>query len=946
MTSGEPIRRPISDPYGNPLPEDYSLDALATAVAWHLEEESTQPFLQVLYVLDDPREVPLARYAYNSEAGVVLPADDMEQLAGQNLKTINVYVKIQNFSSQPLADPLFASEFADSDWPALYVSPLNIELEGISQFPCAAVEYADGTEPYLLPAIIDGGRGVGEDGLYDPAAYAPPRPWYYGEESSLQPGEAREGWVSCLAPDVPLEQLQVKARHRHIREPEIVTFDLYKPGVFFPEDELLASVGLTLADLPGSVGECEEQDYCVSACFQIFNPGSDIEVEKGVCVERKNSSGEITYFRGVRTIEYSEPAQRSFLAWTYTSANSFPISVVRLDDVPLNFYYGNPEVDNLYAFGSVTFYNPRIEYSVVTEAGHDDASQEVKRVGELWTYILAQVEIEPYGVAIESLQGYNRVNIGAFVSALMERDGALISTGDNIYKVDIAQGLDPDSGSVKGILYGTLGVRKEITTGEDNTPFLPNTALINIYSNYEEAPFSDTRPGIYPVNVITMYQSDSAFVSKTEMCEVVDCIDYSDEDDKYHHDVKDDHVPKPSRSVPVMCTGEWANNVIIDGINNNYAEYIGEPWGLGVDPHQYLDNRDRDWGFTFFFYDLRIMGGAAPWWNVIDRSQYYNDSLFGETVILNTGLPTSRPIFIAGYYSLVDKADISKGYFMPTAFDYDYRGWMGEIINRKVLALSSVRPNEEFREHIKDNISFAAEDTGFLFMQEGPIWTASCKRDLLPILSDQETYAPQEVSLNTNTEEEPHDMSSLLPGMRYPLSLPPVDGKVFSMGEYGDIYPDNNLKFTVKAVETIPGKPENPIVYVPTEGKVYPADEKVSRNNTVFFHNNNAFVIPPDTTYVRINIGVDHVGSGVGEDVHCRIGYDDIQLVYPGYLPITGSPEVTVSNGVKEPVCQGEDHEFWISYMFPSLNFNLENMMVSIHSIEQRPWNFWRLVKE
>jgi len=174
-------------------------------------------------------------------------------------------------------------------------------------------------------------------------------------------------------------------------------------------------------------------------------------------------------------------------------------------------------------------------------------------------------------------------------------------------------------------------------------------------------------------------------------------------------------------------------------------------------------------------------------------------------------------------------------------------------------------------------------------MQEGPIWTTSCQRDLLPVLSDQEMYAPQEVSSNANAEEDTHDMSSLLPGMSYPLSLPVVDGKIYSLGEYGDTYPENNVMFAVKAVETVPGKPENPAVYVPGEGKFYPADEKVSRNNILFFRNNNAFVVPPDTTYIRIKIGVDHVGNGVGEDILCKIAYDDFRLIYPGYLPIIGS---------------------------------------------------------
>ena len=126
LTSGEPSRPTVS------LPDDHSLDDRATAVAHFPQESLTGPYLQVLYVLEDPREVPLARYAYNNSDGVVKPVADMEQLAGHSLKTINVYVKVQNLNSQPLTDPLIASEHTDTSWPALYVSPLSLELRDLA----------------------------------------------------------------------------------------------------------------------------------------------------------------------------------------------------------------------------------------------------------------------------------------------------------------------------------------------------------------------------------------------------------------------------------------------------------------------------------------------------------------------------------------------------------------------------------------------------------------------------------------------------------------------------------------------------------------------------------------------------------------------------------------------------------------------------------------------
>ncbi len=597
LTSGEPSRPTLS------LPDDHSLDDRATAVAHFPQESLTGPYLQVLYVLEDPREVPLARYVYNSSDGVVKPVADMELLSGHSLKTINIYVKVQNLNSQPLTDPLIASEHTDTKWPELYVSPLSLELEGISQFPCAAVEYANGTEPYVLPAGIDGGDAVGEGGLYDPAAYAPPRPWYYGEESALQPGEAREGWVSCLAPDVPLEQLQVKARYKYMREPEVVTFNLYKPDVIFPDHEILASIGLSVADLPGSVSQCDEMDYCARICSEATGLGA----EQGICVSRSENTGDITSFYGFRINEYTEPVQRSYLAWTYISTSSFPTSVIRLEDIPLTFSTDGSQIifgAPFKTFGSVTFYAPRIDSSqryitervknedaetkeiIVDESEADanptldpqEAADELRAQMDEWIsnshlvtrqanfyYLNSRVVIEPYGVTAEELQGYHWVGIGASARAYVERNGVVLSAGSNLssdYSLDIGHGIDPDTGTITGFLYKTLEEGREPMFEEEfSPPLLPNTAILNISSNYEKAFFANKRPGIYPVNVVTIYQPDSAFVSKTDMCDVVDCINYLDEDDTFHHDVKDDHVPKPSRSVPVMCAGEWANNV-------------------------------------------------------------------------------------------------------------------------------------------------------------------------------------------------------------------------------------------------------------------------------------------------------------------------------------------------------------------------------------------------
>ena len=970
LTSGEKSRRPGHLPDSELLSGDHSLDTLATAVA-HSEEygldhdpSQSDPFLQVLYVLEDPREVPLARFAYNSADGVVLPAADMEQLASQSLKTINVYVKVQNLNIKPLTDPLLFSEYADSDWPALYISPLNLELEGISQFPCAAVEYADGTEPYALPVGIDGSGGVGEDGLYNPAAYAPPRPWYYSEESTLQPGEAREGWVSCLAPDVPLEQLQVKAKYRYMREPEVVTFELYTSSPWFPDHEVLASVGLTLADLPGTTSQCDEQDYCASSCSK----ANEKSAKQGVCVARTDGSGDIALFYGYRIINYDEPVHFSYLVWVYTSANIFPASVIKIDDVPFTLFndssliFGEP----LRTYGTVIFYDPRIDSFINdvpidldqdTWSGTDEPAP--TRQTNIYTFF-SKVAVEPYGITTEELDGDNSLRIGVSASAYIEREGEVfIAAGtsspsfvnpsfSSFGGLDVHQDLDPVTGLIEGVLSFSLGEGRELRPGEEvMPPLLSNTALINIYPEYEEVS-PNTNPGIYPANIVTIYQSDSAFVSKTNMCDIVDCIEYH-QSGEFSLRGESGVLPKPSRTVPVMCAGEWANNVVMDGLDVVFpVEYIGGAWGLGL--QEFNVHKDFSGGtskydqYNIFFHNLRFLGGETPWTSIVS-GRFYKD-IYGKMVDLRTGLPgepSYNLVDIRPYYSKIGN-DPTSGYFVPMNQLLRYSGWLEGLVDQKVLAVYKIHKDYDFGEGLGDYRSFTADVAGFLFMREGPIWSEGCGRDQIPGLTDYEIYAPESVSWITDIRAGQHAITTLLPGMEYPLSLPIVDGKIFSMREYGDIFPDTSARFTVRKVEMVPGLPGKSIIYVPGEDKFYPADRDVSRNNKLFFRNNDAFIIPPDTTYIKVNIGVDYVDSGNSNPEDCK-DFENIHLVYPGYLPISGV-EVETPYLKQYGYCQGEDIDFWMEYYFPSLNFDQAEMLLTIQGWPGDPWNFWRLLEE
>ena len=350
----------------------------------NLAPENAGARIQVLYVLEDPRDVPLARYASNDGSDVVLPN---ASLINQNLKTINVYVRVKAPLHKAATDSILTSESTALNWPALYVVPLSFELEGISTYPCAPVEYADGTSPYKLPDEIDGGEAVREDGLYDPAAYAPPNPWYYNEDPLLEPGEIREGWISCLAPDLPLEQLQVKYRHTMIPEPEIVFAEKDRPfGGPYPEFSELEVIGLSNDDVPQSIGECAEKDYCLEGSGVTLNQckyaAQNAGLEQGLCVlgilDQTNSEGEGTTYlistdpeaeiseaRVFYTIEHEELTQKSYLLWNYTGAGSFPVRLIKLEDVPLTFLRINSNTmdnDIIKGKGSVTFYDSRIDY--------------------------------------------------------------------------------------------------------------------------------------------------------------------------------------------------------------------------------------------------------------------------------------------------------------------------------------------------------------------------------------------------------------------------------------------------------------------------------------------------------------------------------------------------------------------------------------------------------
>ena len=235
----------IIGPYTEILLPLEDLPALNEALAFHpvIDQYESGATLQIMYVLEDPRDVPLARYAYyDGDFGVIAPNDlpvssadipeyqeRMDEIAASNPKTINVYIRVNAPANQSVPDPLFEDLKQRVNEGGGYGIPYDPNRPAILvYFPgrtgrpltCAVPEYNDGPEPYQLPPGINGGDAVGSDGLYDPKAFAPPQPWYDVQDPMLDPGEVREGWISCLAPDMPTENILIRAIYSYSPEPQ------------------------------------------------------------------------------------------------------------------------------------------------------------------------------------------------------------------------------------------------------------------------------------------------------------------------------------------------------------------------------------------------------------------------------------------------------------------------------------------------------------------------------------------------------------------------------------------------------------------------------------------------------------------------------------------------------------------------------------------------------
>jgi hypothetical protein len=942
--------------------------------------------LQVLYVLEDPRDVPLARFAYNSEDfGVIAPTnipaewlnfpennEKLKELISFNPEVINVYIRVRAPEDQQVVDPVFAGQDPDYDKgdshyashnryrPALDIVSSFTGQDRFFDFPCSVMEYADGTPPYQLPAEIDGGDAVGKDGLYDPAAYAPPLPWYPGDSFMLEPGEVREGWISCLAPDLPLEELGISAWYWYVPEPKIrfvgwgfeySTVDEAYP--YDPDFSDLEILGLAESDLPKSIDECAVSDHCLPLenRTMLFNDkiqdecilkATEAGLEQGLCsfLHSAGTQSETLNTLIFHTEVYEEAIADDYTAWSFTRVRAIPDSGIRLDDVPLKFInkQGEEKTDQ----GSVVFHNASL-FTV-----------ENNKVFFSFMFV-ARVSVEPNFLTEQDLLGFSLYELSSYIEVFRSSESSSLSLHFkghpeapltlNISQEVLADGggfipFLRDPGVDSGPYFHHVNYRLDTFIGEYqpsrglesfsnmflyDEPDSPFEGYVFAYPNedyydYKNALLPDVvyfkiaaidemielENNIYSTRLVNIY--NHSLESSTNMCEYVDCVDVPH---KHGHN-------NEIRTVPIMCPGEWANNFIIDGLDiNRDLEYVGEPYGLtSFRTHFLYQYSDFNVGDPrFWFYSGRIMGGAAPWW-----LQKYNG---GDIIDRISGKYVDKDIrFLPFYHKAANK------YYAPVDRDTSEIGWMSGIVSKKLLIFGIV----EEEEYSKDN-------TGYLFHEEGPVWSSGCARSLLPALTDQELYVPPEVDAGDIFEGNQHRMVEMMPGMLYPVSQPRVTGNILSLGEASA--PMSDYVITPMEVKVVPGKPNKPVVYVPSEDAFYPALEEVNFNNELFFSSVGAIIVPPDSSLIMIKFKAETPLTGPLS--LCMVGNTNFQLIYPGYFPISS---LEAGGLIRGWACRGEDYSSWLIFKFPVLDLELEKMLFSARGDILESWNFWRLTEE
>jgi len=217
---------------------------------------------EVLRVLKDPRDIPLERFLYfiypktsvphitytdpqfqqvfdeRAELyGQVVSYPDTDEIlqrfTGRSHSAIAVYIRTTGaiyydsyttseetpmVDQLPQVDPFYVRNpirdyEIEQDWNYLEDKPgppyyndwapwsyLAVsDTESSLMFPCMPQWVDDFAKPFESPF---------RDATIDPSSYLPPKPWYTSSSLEIQDGEVREGWMLCLAPDVPVDEIE------------------------------------------------------------------------------------------------------------------------------------------------------------------------------------------------------------------------------------------------------------------------------------------------------------------------------------------------------------------------------------------------------------------------------------------------------------------------------------------------------------------------------------------------------------------------------------------------------------------------------------------------------------------------------------------------------------------------------------------------------------------
>ena len=213
-------------------PRDVAVIPIDSVPAWLSEgvatpvERGGDTSIEVLAVLRDPRDVPVDRFLYAlTERGEVvvhpLAQRIRERFAEGGHSAVAVYVRVTADEDVEedvsVVDPFLVQglelqeqyDWFSAPWAVMGVMDAGPDGNGMV-LPCR--------EPMTLGAFGKTFTAPDTGQRLDPDTYLPPKPWYEVVDRdpdpnvtrySLEAGDVREGWILCLAPNVPVEDVRV-----------------------------------------------------------------------------------------------------------------------------------------------------------------------------------------------------------------------------------------------------------------------------------------------------------------------------------------------------------------------------------------------------------------------------------------------------------------------------------------------------------------------------------------------------------------------------------------------------------------------------------------------------------------------------------------------------------------------------------------------------------------